>query len=374
MLSNKNQNRFLYLVLSITLIAILSGCAPAEINSGKLYLRNQNWESAIQQLELAIERHPNNAEARFLLGRTYGIQSRFKEMNIQFDKSLELSDKFQDEIAADREQHWIQKYDRGLNAMNNRAHERAEKLFKTAITISPHRYDAYKKLALIYLSLEKNHEASRLYSRLLKLKPNDIDILSSAANLHYSQKEYNDAVPILLQIIEVQPKHRDALANLALSYEALGKTEKAKAAFETAIQANPQDKDLIFLYGAHFYKQEDYSEAIQIFTQILDRDRDDFEAVSNIGSAYLAIAEKYRKELSNSTEQRTPEEMQQIKNAAIQNYKNAITYLEHSIEINPGYPLIWRNLGAAYISTGERKKGEKAFLRAEEILVKLAED
>lgn len=355
-------------------MAILSGCAPAEINSGKLYLRNQNWENAIQQLELAVDRHPNNAEARFLLGRTYGIKSRFKEMNTQFDKSLELSGKFKKKIAADREQLWIQKYDQGLKAMNKQEHEQAEKLFKTAILISPHRDDAYKKLALTYLSLEKNHEASRLYTRLLKLKPNDIDILSSAANLNYSQKKYSDAIPILLKIIDMQPKHRDALANLALCYDALGKTEKAGVAFRTAIIANPQDKDLIFLYGAHLYKKGDYGAAIQIFTRILDRDQDDFEAVSNIGSAYLAIAEKYRKDLANPTEQRSPDEMQQIKNAAIQNYNNAITYLEKSIGINAKHPLIWRNLGAAYISTGQREKGEKAFIKAEEILVKLAKD
>jgi len=374
MRNRRVRHLFLFLALALTFAAILSGCAPAEINAGKLYLKNQQWDNALHQLELAVERHPDNAEARYLLGKTYGIQSRFKEMNDQFDKALELSDKFQHQIAAEKEQHWIQEYDRGLSALNNKAYQKAESSFKTAIVISPDRMEAYKKLALTYLDLGENQKASRIYSRLLEVNPNDVGILASAANLHYSQKDFDKAIPLLHQILTIDPDHPDALANLALSYDAVGETQKAETAYENAIKANPQDKDLIFLYGAHFYKQEDYQRAIQVFTQILDRDQDDFEAISNIGSAYLAIAEKYRKALSNSAERRPPQEMQEIKETAIENYRNAIIFLERSVEIDPGYPSIWRNLGAAYISTGQREKGEKAFLKAEELVTKLAEE
>lgn len=357
----------------VCFLLALTGCQPKELTSAKIYIQSNDWDKALQHLENAVEVHPNNAEAHCLLGKAYGQHGRYKEMNREFEISLMVTDKFEAEIRAEREQHWIDKYNNAIAAMTQEEYARAEELLRKAITIEPSRYEAYKKLALTYLNVDKTDKALLLYSKLLEKKPDDVDLLSSTGNLYYSQKQFDKVIPILKRILVLEPNHRDALANLALCYDSLGETEQAAHAYQKAIAVNPQDKDLVFLFGAHRYNRKQFPKAIQLFEQVLTMNPDDFESTSNIGNAYLSMAEELRLRLKESRNGSTAAEVViRLKNEAIRNYKNAIPYLEKSLEMRPNHPTLWRNLGIAYINTGEKEKGEQAFLKAEELQVQSA--
>ncbi len=369
-------NRFQCLIaacLAFVATSLLSSCAPKEITAAKIYLQGADFDKAVKQLEIAVVEHKNNPEAHFMLGQTYGQLERFKEMNHEFDISLMISDKFQENILSERERHWISKYNRALTATGKKDHVAAEALLRLAIDIDPTRQAAYEKLALTYLSLDESDKALLLYLKLLKKRPNDTELLSSAGNLHYSRKEYDKVIPILKRVLAIEPGHRDALANLALSYDALGEQEKAAAAFKQAIAANPQDNDLVFLFAVHRYNHKQYSDAIQLFEHVLSANPDDFESVSNIGNAYLSIAESTRLRLQQSRNGAvTADEVIELKNQAVRNYKSAIPYLEKSLELEPNHPALWRNLGIALINTGEKEKGRRAFLKAEQLQLQSA--
>lgn len=368
----RRKHKFVAKCCSVALIvSIITGCQPKEITSAKIYIQNNNWEKAIEQLEHAVDLHPNNEEAHFLLGQAYGNRSRYKDMNREFEISLMISDKFLQPITAERERHWIDKYNAGISALNQQEFSKAEERLKAAITIDPSKFEAYKKLAITFLNVDKVDKALILYNKLLEKSPEDLDLLASVANLYYSQKQFEKVIPILKKVLELEPNHRDALANLALAYDSLGKTEDAYKAFRKAIEANPRDKDLIFLFGVHHYNGKKFEEAIQLFEQVLTLDPNDFESISNIGNAYLSIAEDLRLKLRNTSNGSfTSLDIQKLKSQAILNYKNAIPYLKKSLEMQPNYPALWRNLGVAYVNTGEREKGEQAFLKSEELKVK----
>jgi len=294
-------------------------------------------------------------------------------MNREFELSLMLSNDFKQKILAEREKYWIDQYGKGAKDLNLAEFAKAEVALRTAILIDATRPEAYKKLAIAYLNLSKPEKSLQIYTKLLSKHPSDLDLLSSTANLYYSQEDYTSVIPILKRILELEPHHRDALANLALSYDSLGETEQAYNAYLDAIKANPDDKDLVFLYGVHHYRQEKYEEAIKIFQQVLERDPSDLETVSNIGNAYLSIAEGVRKKLKSSRGNKVSvEDVQRLKQSAIVNYQNAIPYLEKSLAERPEQPMLWQNLGIAYINTGKREKGEKAFLKAEELRTQTA--
>lgn len=359
------------LLLLVFAVLVLAGCQPKEITSAKIYIQGDNWQKALESLEMAVEAHPNNAEAHYLLGQAYGHYGRFKEMNKEFEVSLLISNKFETQILAERERHWIDKYNNAMAAMKQDDHEKAEELLRQAVVIDPSRHEAYKKLALAYLNLERGDKALRIYHKLLERDPNDVELLSSTGNLYYSQRQFDKVVPILKRILQLEPEHRDALANLALSYDSMGEVEKAAEAYEKAIAVNPQDKDLIFLYGVHHYNRKQYAKAIQLFEQVLTMHPDDFESISNIGNAYLSMAERQREKLKEARNgAMTTEDAVQLKNEAIRNYKSAIPYLEKSLEMRPDHPTLWRNLGIAYINTGERERGEQALLKAEQVQLK----
>lgn len=370
---NKILSAGFYFALILGLTGLLTACQPKEITTAKIYIQADNWDDALGQLERAVEAHPKNAEAHFLLGRAYGHYGRFEDMNQEFRTSLALSDKFIREITAEREKQWIQQYNVATQAIKEDRYESAAEALDRAILIDSTRYEAHKKLAFTYLKLDEPEKALQLYQELADRDPSDVDLLMSIGNLYYSQEQFDKVVPVLEKVLSIEPNYRDALANLALCYDALGETNKAEVAFGKAIDANPEDKDLVFLFAVHRYNRKQYTEAIQLFEQVLTMSPDDFESISNIGNAYLSLAESTRMKLKESRSGALPAEQTiELKNQAIKNYKRAIPYLEQALDAQPDHPQLWRNLGVAYINTGEKEKGEQAFMRAEDLQIQSA--
>ena len=173
----------------------------------------------------------------------------------------------------------------------------------------------------------------------------------------------------------IEPDHRDAMANLALSYDSLGKTDEALTAYQKAVAANPFDNDLVFLLGVHHYNLSNFTKAIELFERVLELSPGEFESTSNIGNAYLSIAEDLRakiKSLANGTF--TAGEIQQLKAEAILTYSKVIPYFKKALEMQPQHPTLWINLGVAYVNSGENEKGQEALLKAEEWKLKLGDE
>lgn len=361
-------NRLVQALGSISILFIFNGCQPKEVTSAKIYINNNDWEKAEEQLKIAVQNDPENAEAHFLLGQAYGNRGRYDGMNHEFEQAAKLSQEFLQGIRLERERHWIDRYNAGIMTLDKHDYERAVEYFLTAILIDPQKHEAHKKLALCYLNTDKLDNALFVYNRLLEEDPTDLDLLISVANLYYTQHKFEKAVTVLQKALEIEPDHRDALANLALAYDSLGKMNDALDAFENAIKANPLDNDLIFLFGVHQYKRRNYAKSIELFERVLELHPDEFEATANIGNAYLSMAENVRKKLQKANNgDYTAAEIQRLRNQVILNYKRAIPYLEKALQMQPDHPNLWRNLGVAYINTAEKQKGEEAFLKSEEL-------
>lgn len=369
------MNKIRRTILLTLLPILLLGCQPKEITSAKIYIQKRNWQKAIELLEQAVVTHPNNPEGHFLLGQAYGDQSRYREMKKQFGESLGISPKFQPAILQTIENHWITLYNKGIKAQNDRNFKLAENLLKTAILIDPSKREAYNTLAANYIEANQPRQALLIYEKLLKETPDDINLLIATGNLFYIQKRFDDVVRVLKKVLEIEPDHRDAMANLALSYDSLGKTDEALTAYQKAVKANPLDKDLIFLLGVHHYNRSHFTKAIELFKQVLELSPGEFESTSNIGNAYLSIAEDLRakiKSLANSTF--TAGEIQQLKTEAILTYMKVIPYFKKALEMQPRHPTLWINLGVAYVNSGENEKGQEALLKAEEWKLKLGDE
>jgi tetratricopeptide (TPR) repeat protein len=354
--------------LILPFLVILAGCQPAEITSAKLYSRSGEWDAAFAQLQLAVEKYPENAEAHYLLGRAYLGKARYREMRLEFEKSMQLSDKFDKAILKETEHIWIQKHNAGVVAMEREDYKGAEQAFATAMVIAPDQTDTKEKMAMVYINTGRLEEALVLYNQLYKENTDDLGILISIGNLYYNLKQYDMVIVALQRILEIDPQHPDALANLALTYHSLGRVEDADAAFQKAIVANPHDKDLTIIYGIHQYHMKRYEQAIELFERVLAVEPGNFECTSNIGNAYLSLAKSYRLQLHDAGERDVPaDRIRQLRNLSLLNYKRAISYIERALSIQPNHAGLWRNLGVAYIATGDKSKGTRAFLKSEEV-------
>ena len=84
------------LVVSVLLLGmlVLFGCQSKELTSAKVYIQQDDWEKAEEQLKLAVELYPNDAEAHRWLGEAYARNNDFVKMNEEFEASLAIAPKF----------------------------------------------------------------------------------------------------------------------------------------------------------------------------------------------------------------------------------------------------------------------------------------
>jgi len=365
---------FLILV-SGAIVLLLTGCQPKELTSAKTDIQNRNWRDALQQLEAAVQKYPNNSEVHFLLGEAYARIQRFRNMNREFESSLKLSNKFQQAIINDRDKYWIDKYKLATTSLHTHDFANADKALNLAFAIDSTRTEAYKAFAAKYLNLEQPGKALELYEHLLQSNPQDIDLLTAIAKLHTTQRHYAEAIRLQKEIIRLEPDNVEVLASLALGYSALGKTAQANATFEEAIRVNPNNLKVVALYAENCLQKQRFTKAIDLFQQVLQQENDNSKALSSTGIAYLGKAEENRRSIQHMRGRKfSLEEIRRIKSEAISYYQKAIPFIEEALNQDPNQPELLRNLGIAYINTGSREKGETFFQKAERLIIQQVEE
>lgn len=366
-------------LLALLLMVMFFGCRSKEVESALIYINQQNdWGKAMEQLDIAIQVNPADVEARVLRGEGFGRLGEYEKMNEDFDAAEKLmvdpasgNANFAEKVKFLKDKYWRQSFNKGVANVKIDSLENAGKDFGNCITIDPKRPEAYKNLAFVEVQLQKVDEAIVNYQEVIKIDPKDIDAMSSLANLYLNQKKFQEVINMMDKVLAVDPGNVDAIAQKAMAYDYIGETDKAFEAYEAALANRPDDKDLMFNLGRLYFLKNDYEKAIEQFKKVLETDPEDFEANLNTGNAYLSMAEGIRKTLSDLDEKelaKMPEaEITEKTNLAKKYFSESIPYLEEAVKIKPDNPVVWNNLGVAYINAGMEEKGAEAFKKAEEL-------
>jgi len=356
----------LFATIFVVSVALLLGCQSKEVTSAKVYIQQDDWPKAIEQLEKAVKLYPEDAEAYYLLGEGYAWKGEWDKMNEVFKKSLAIASKFEPQINNTRERHWVNSFNAGVSKINGGDIQGAIKSFKTCVLINPSKPEAYKNLAYTFLQADSMAAAKQVYLDLLKNVGEDVEAMSSLSRLYIQDKEYEKALELEKKILAKDPENKDAIANLALIYDFMGETDKAFAAYEEALAKNPNDKDLLFNLGRLYFIKRDYDKAIEQFKIVIGNDPEDVDSNVNVGNAYLSMGDQYRKELKSKEEkgeQITQAEVDKLKDF----YCKSIPFLEKAANLRADDAAIWNNLGVAYVNCGDADKGAAAFKKAEEL-------
>lgn len=345
---------------------VLVACQSKELTSAKVYIQQDQWDKAIEQLEMAVENYPDDAEAHYLLGEGYASKGKYEAMNEQYEQSLELSDEFAQLIAASRDKYWVQNFNKGVRKINQDSTEAAIQAFKTAQLIDPSRPESYNNLAITYLRQDRIEDAIAAYQDLIEADPENVKAMNELGRLYIQSEAYEKAVELEQEVLEKEPDNADAVFNLGMAYDQMGQRQKARETYERALEVSPNNPDLLFNVARINFMSGDYETAIDLFKQVIEQNPDDFDANLNVGNAFLTMADEKRKELrdkENAGEEITEEELEQMQEL----YRQAIPYLEKAAEAQPEVSNIWYNLGVAYVNIGESEKGKEYFDKADEL-------
>jgi tetratricopeptide (TPR) repeat protein len=361
------KSRFTVLAVVILSLAIMFlACQTKEVTSAKVYIQQDNWDKAIEQLEMAVSMYPTDAEAHFMLGQGMAEKQQWERMNEMFDKSLAIAPMFEAQIKNTIDKNYVNQLNAGVSKTKAGDFEAAIENYKTANIISPDRVEGYVNLAATYANIDSFETAVVFFKKALDIQPDDKTIVNNLASTYFNLKDWDGVIELLTGALESDPSDADFIANLAIAYQNKGEHDKAMDMYEKVIAENPDMLDLKFNLAQLYSSKGEHEKAIKLYDDVIVNNPDDFDANSQVGQAYLIMAGDLASVLNDKIEageEVSDEQREEVKDMN----KKAIPYLLKATEINPNVWQIWENLGIAYLRVDEREKAEESMAKSAEL-------
>jgi len=194
--------------------------------------------------------------------------------------------------------------------------ERAEGLYRKALTLAPERPSVMNNLAAVLFSLKKYSEAKLLCERLLAIDPADAtallhlgncqaqldlagealiaydkalmirpdyaDALTNRGNALLALKRPEEALASHERALAVIPDHVTALNNRGIALWHLGRREEASASWDHALRIKPDYAEPLFNRGDLRMLSGEYDKAIEDFERLLTIDPEYDNALGNV--------------------------------------------------------------------------------------------
>ncbi len=339
-----------FAILLALILALLSGCGAKSpgLTSAKIYLKlvPPDYDKAVEQLHIALDRDSTLAEAHFLLGKIYAEKRMYKEMLEEFQKAerFELTSQDSAEIGVIKTEKWTElvnfgidygkkgkaadrykidlmtdfsKYPAykdslgalasglenpqrfawdsyskfsqakaGLDDLEESWSKKAQETYQTAILIDSTKYEAYLNLGAEFARKEEIEKALEYYDKAYRLKPEDAGVMTGYAVCLLTAKKYDQALGIYEEIIQNDPQNVNALFNLSTIYMKKGEIEKVEETYSKIISIDPEYRDAYFNRGLlHLSKAQDQISVLVAYKDSLSRRSRDQELPSRYESA-----------------------------------------------------------------------------------------
>ncbi|MFA7709820.1 MAG: tetratricopeptide repeat protein [Candidatus Neomarinimicrobiota bacterium] len=334
-----------FFVLLMTCLFVLDACDPPEITSAKVYLQQNNLEAAEEQLLLAIQKYPDNAQAYLLMGTLiYRPAKRFNEAKKMFEKAKELDPTKAKECDDNIKGIWAELHTEGANLFNSalKAFLPFEKdsllrlaadEFIRALEFKDDETPTYNGLIKCFYILNDSANVEKYGKIMLDNNIFDEDVANYYFLVAWKPARQAELFAQLNQVIEVHPdalelqilriqflaeldRNEEALEhankliendpfNLDLVYIAaqlltkLGKFDEAKYQYQKVVASDPQNLELLIRVTEAVFKNKDWLEAEDYSRKIIELDSNNvfgyevlWKSLYNQGN--IEEAEKYR--------------------------------------------------------------------------------
>jgi len=361
------KSRFTVMTIVVLgFVLLFVACQTKEVTSAKVYIQQDNWDKAIEQLDIAVSMYPNDAEAHFLLGQGMAEKQNWERMNEMFNKSLAIAPTFEAQIKNTIDKNFVNQLNAGVSKTKAGDFEGAIANYKTANVIAPDRIEAYVNLAATYANIDSFRLAVDYFKKALEIQPDDKVIINNLASTYFNLQDWDGVISLLTKALEADPNDADFIANLAIAYQNKGEHDNAMQLYQKVISDNPDMIDLKFNLAQLYSNKGEWNKAIELFDDVIENNPDDFDANSQVGQAYLVMAGELASKLNDrieAGEDVTDEERAEVKSLN----EKAIPYLEKATQIKGDVWQIWENLGIAYLRVDQREKAEECMAKSQEI-------
>ena len=145
---------------------------------------------------------------------------------------------------------------------------KAQKFYNDAIRMDNQFYPAKSNLALLYYNQGNLQKAEQLFLDLIKNNKEYTEGYYYLGLLYAEQKKYTGAADYLEKALQQKNPNPRVFYNLGLVYQQLNENNKAENILLTGNEITPNNFDLIFALSDFYFKQKNFSKALEYATEL----------------------------------------------------------------------------------------------------------
>ena len=382
----------LALLVGIALMGATCSSDP-NVEGAKLDLRNKDYDRALSNIETALQRNPDNAEALDLKGQILQEQlgtiqdvdqhsALLREMVASYRRAIEVDPSLQDATEQRLRLAYYNEFQRGLQAFNQGEADEsnyvaANEYFGNAAYIFPDSSDAHANQAYSLLNAGLAGEASTALEKAMAAGDDKPDTYVYLADLYIREAEDEKAIDLLQEGIDKYPENEQMWSLLLNQYVKTGELETAMERYGDLVVQHPDNKLYRFNYGTLLLNADEYEAAIEQLNEAVRLDPNYPNAQYNLAAAYVNMAvdlserigemdddlRARRAEMSSAEQAEVEGAMEDLGQQREQLFRDSIPPLERALELfrEAGGETtdVCQTLFSAYVQTGQNDKAQE---------------
>jgi TolB-like protein/tetratricopeptide (TPR) repeat protein/DNA-binding winged helix-turn-helix (wHTH) protein len=220
---------------------------------------------------------------------------------------------------------------------------KAEVLYRNSIRKYPDDADAYIGLAEAYAGQQRLQEAEGAYRRAIAVEPDYSDSHTAFANFLLEHGRAAAAVDHYRRVTELVSSSPAAFSNLGAALIMTGELRAAAQAFEQSLRLEPT-RSAYSNSGTVYYFLGRFDEATRMFRKAIELSSEDPRVWGNLADARYQIAAE--------------------REAALQDYRRAISLTEKGLQVNPTDAVGWIQLAFYHARLGDAVMADKLSAKA----------
>lgn len=331
--------------------------ATVYYNLGFTYKEMGNFKDAIDAFEFVIHENPDDVLAYNHLGSIYFAQKNYEKSINSYKRGLQID-----------QNHPILNYNLARVYEVSKNIPDAIRCYQAALKTRPGWLDAIRDFSNLLINCQKNKDAQNLVQQSIKLHPTDTDLLCLLGKIYLNQYDYDSAEKTFKKADSYKQNDVKILSGLA---EALEKGEKVDKALDTvlsALEIEPENKDIRKQYVHTLLTAEDYDMALSNIKALNEETNErDPQVLDLYGQYYICKDEEEQAKKYYDKIQRINHHYKDyILSAAnrfsqIKKYESAEKYANEFIQKQPQNPEGYNVLGKIFENKGDLQKAIDSF-------------
>ena len=226
------------LILALLAAPVLNGChRDANLTEQERIQRAKDFEgkgdlkASIIELKNALQKNPDSAQARWLLGLAYLKQGQGSDAETQLNRAVQLGIN-PDSVRIPLARTWLLKgdFDKVLDKLKSTGQE-APKVLAQILEIRGN----------ALLGLGKNEESCPLFEQAIKADNTYVPAYLGQSKCEYSTGQAAQALATAQKATTLDPAHMDSWYLLGDLYRAMNQPQQALTAYNQALKIKPDD-------------------------------------------------------------------------------------------------------------------------------------